>query len=700
MLKTNHNLEKAFQYHQIGDYENALQYYKKIIESDSKSSIAHALMGTVYIQQGLYQKAVFSLQESIRLNIASEISHANLGVAFYNLGNYEKSISSLEKAITLKPDYFDAYNNLGNSYRKINKTKDAIKFYNEAIRLNPQFAEAYNNRGNVYFDLGNYSLAIEDFKNSIKNNPLLIDSYLGLGGVFAELDDPEKAIYFFDRAIQLQPSSSEAYCGRAFSLNTLKKYEESCIAYKKAYELNDGHDFLLGSLAHLELFLCDWNSFDERVEKIKNKTRALRKVSPPFNVLSLIDDPYLQKQSSEIFIKTRYQLNMELGEIPKYLKHERIRIGYFSADFHNHATMHLMAELFEYHDKNQFELFGFSFGPDLKDEWRSGVVSCFDKFIDVVNKSDVEIASLAREFEVDIAIDLKGFTGGMRTNIFAHRAAPIQVNYLGYPGTMGAEYMDYLIADPVLIPEDKQKYYTEKIVYLPNSYQVNIKDRVISQKVFTRESEGLPENAFVFCSFNNNYKITPKTFDCWMRILEAVDGSVLWILSSNQSAVENLKKEAEKRGIDARRLIFASHKPVEEHLKRIQLANLFLDTLPCNAHTTASDALRVGLPVLTLIGNSFAGRVAASLLNSVGLPDLVTTTKEDYEFLAIEFARNPEKFYAIKNKLSSNLHKTALYDIRLFTKHLECAYEIMYENYLDDLDPQHIYVKYHQFGPI
>jgi predicted O-linked N-acetylglucosamine transferase (SPINDLY family) len=356
--------------------------------------------------------------------------------------------------------------------------------------------------------------------------------------------------------------------------------------------------------------------------------------------------------------------------------------------------MHLMAELFEFHNKDQFELIAFSFGPDKQDDWRQRALLCFDQFVDVRFKSDREIALLARTMEIDIAVDLKGFTGDCRPGIFSERSAPIQVNYLGYPGTMGTEYMDYLIADRTLIPEDKQQHYSEKIVYLPNSYQVNVSKRSVTETALTRQESGLPDTVFVFCCFNSNYKITPTPFAGWMRILKAVEGSILWLFESNSSAVNNLRKEAIRFGINEDRLIFAKHLPVADHLNRIQLADLFLDTLPYNAHTTTSDALRMGLPVLTCMGHSFASRVAASLLNAVNLPELITTTQEQYESLAIELAMHPEKLKTIKDKLITNLPTAPLYDTPLFTKHLESAYLTMVDRYQQGLDPEHIYVEH------
>jgi len=319
--------------------------------------------------------------------------------------------------------------------------------------------------------------------------------------------------------------------------------------------------------------------------------------------------------------------------------------------------------------------------------------AAFDQFIDVRNQPDKYSALLSRNMEIDIAVDLAGFTTFGRTDIFALRASPIQVSYLGYPGTMGADFIDYIIADPMLIPEDSKQHYREKIVYLPNSYQVNDAKRSISDKAFTRAELELPPTGFVFCCFNNSYKITPPVFDRWMRILKKVDGSVLWLSEHNGKAASNLRKEALARGVNPERLIFAKRLPLlGEHLARHCSADLFLDTLPYNAHTTASDALWAGLPVLTCLGKTFAGRVAASLLNAIHLPELITTTPEAYEVLVIELATNADRLAEVKQKLAKNRLTTPLFDTTLFTKHIEAAYTAMYERYHADLAPAHIYV--------
>ena len=503
-----------------------------------------------------------------------------------------------------------------------------------------------------------------------------------------------KAITSYDRAISLKPDYADAYFNRGITLHKLNRLDKALASYDRAIELKSNIDFLLSYSLYTKMQLCIWDDLSQHLNELTKKIINKEKAALPFSVLALIDEPEIQKKTNEIYVKKECPAINVLPKIKHYPKHSKIRIGYFSADFHNHATMHLMAELFERHDKKKFELIAFSFGPDKKDEWRQRVLLCFDQFVDVRLKSDQEISLLARKMEIDIAIDLKGFTRNCRPNIFAEGSAPIQVSYLGYPCTMAADYIDYLIADSILIPEEKQQHYSEKIVYMPNSYQVNISKRNISETSLMRHEFGLPNTGFVFCCFNNNYKITPTTFAGWMRILKAVENSVLWLIESNKAASKNLKKEAKKFGINEDRLVFAKYMTVEEHLNRIKLADLFIDTLPCNAHTTTSDALRMRLPVLTCIGSSFASRVAASLLNAVNLPELITNTQEQYESFAIKLAMHPEKLNTIKEKLIKNLPTAALYDTQLFVRHLESAYLSMHDRYQKGLNPDHIYVEH------
>jgi protein O-GlcNAc transferase len=457
--------------------------------------------------------------------------------------------------------------------------------------------------------------------------------------------------------------------------------------------LVESKDFILGYVLHTKMHLCLWDDLPSLLAQLTYKINNGQKVVNPFPLLSLLDDPNIQRKATEIYVNEYFPQSYVLPKISSYAKHTKIKIGYFSADFNNHPVAILTAELYEIHDRNQFEIYAFSYGPDTNDALNVRIKAGVDYFYDVHNLLDKDVVLLARNLEIDIAVDLGGFTVNSRTGIFAMQAAPIQVNYLGYPGTMAVDYMDYIIADRTLIPENNQQYYSESIVYLPHSFLVNDTKQKISNRVFTRIEVGLPMNGFVFCCFNNFYKITPSVFDGWMRILLYVEGSVLWLPEGNSAAVNNLKKEANKNNIDENRLIFAPRLAcMEDHLNRIRLADLFIDTLPYNAHTTASDALRMGLPVLTCVGESFASRVAASLLNAVNLPELITTNSADYESLAIELATKPEKLKIIKDKLVNNLPAAPLFNTPLFTQHLESAYIKMYDRYHEGLVPAHIYV--------
>jgi predicted O-linked N-acetylglucosamine transferase (SPINDLY family) len=473
----------------------------------------------------------------------------------------------------------------------------------------------------------------------------------------------------------------------------LKQADSASMSFFKALEIKPDFDFLLGTCLHSKMKLCDWENLGEGLNILEAEVSSLKKVTTPFAALSLIDKPDLHLQAAQTYGNSKFPSNHLLGPIPKRIAKDRIRIGYFSADFHNHATSYLMAELFEAHDRLKFEIYGFSFGPNTQDEMRNRLSKGFDKFLDVSKLPDSEIAQLSRDLEIDIAIDLKGYTEDSRTAIFAYRCAPIQVNYLGYPGTMGVNYMDYVIADPIVISESNVDSFAEKIVYLPNCYQVNDSKRKISEKQFTRSDCGLPEKGFVFCCFNNGYKIQPQTFQIWMRILQSVEGSVLWLYEDNATASANLREEAEQLGVDSNRLIFAPRLSMEEHLARHCMADLFLDTLPYNAHTTASDALWAGVPVLTCMGKSFAGKVAASLLNAIDLPELITYNAQEYEEKATQLAADPQVLNCLKNQLSVNKTTSSLFNIGQFKGHFEAALSKMYAVYQSGEEIDHIVIQ-------
>jgi len=495
-----------------------------------------------------------------------------------------------------------------------------------------------------------------------------------------------------DRGIALKPDLAEAYQTKGNVLRALRSYDEALGCYEKAAAADPNLPYILGDVLYTKSYLCNWQGLDAVFNRLIAGVDAGKTVSKPFPLVTTPVSALQQRKCAEICIRDKYPAAPSpLWKGERYT-HDKIRIGYFSADFHNHATSYLMAKLFELHDRSRFEVIGFSFGTSPPDDMRARLEKAFDRFIDVSAESDGQIATLARNMEIDIAVDLKGFTKDLRTGIFALRPAPVQVNYLGYPGTMGASYIDYIIADHVVVPEEHKQYYTEKVAYLPGSYQVNDSSRKISDKIFTRREFGLPEEGFVFCCFNDNYKITPAAFDIWMRLLHKVPGSVLWLFASNPTALKNLYAEARLRGIGEERIVFASRMELLDHLARHRLADLFLDTFPCNAHTTASDALWAGLPMVTYLDQAFAGRVAAGLLNAVVLPELVARSHAEYESLALELATHPEKLSAIKAKLVQNRETTPLFNTELFAKNIEAAYIKMWEKARAGAAPDHIYV--------
>jgi len=575
------------------------------------------------------------------------------------------------------------------AYVKANRFIEALDIFDCLQGYQKNDLRIPYNRGLIYALQGEHRLAIESYDLALKIKADDVETLINKGASCNDIKNYAHALEVLEYAISVRPDIPEAWTNMAIALKNLNLHEESVNAYQEAMHLQPDLDWVYGDFFEASMKICMWTDFQSHLKYVVNKVLTGDRVTRPLGLLALNDDAQLHQKSSEIYIQASYPLNPGLGPISKHPKNERIRIAYFSSDFRSHPVAFLIAELLEIHDRSRFEIYAFSL-VKATDEMRDRFVRTVDHFIDVETKSAIEIALLARNLAIDIAVDLTGFTRDSKTEIFAYRAAPIQVNYLGYPSTMGADYMDYIIADQTLIPVHSQPFYSEKVAYLPHSYQVNDRKRSIADTQFTRQELGLPDQGFVFCCFNNNFKILPASFDGWMRILKAVKGSILWLFEDNPWAIQNLKKEAQKRGIDANRLVFAERIPLAEHLARHRLADLFLDTFPYNAHTTASDALWAGLPLVTLIGESFASRVAASLLSAIGLPELITKTQAEYEALAIELAIDPMKLLGIKEKLATNRLTTPLFDTPLFTKDIEAAYIEMHERYHAGLEPDHI----------
>ena len=642
----------------------------------------------IYDEKKEYKNSLSFYNEALDLNGNFIDALVNKGVTLKELGNYEEAIECYDHVILLTPHHAQAWSNRGNALSKLKRYLEAVDSYDNALKINAQYPEALSNKSNALIELRQYNLALQLATEAIALEHMLIDAWLNKATALKKLQRYEDAVQCIRQAILLKGDVPEAYICMGALLTELKRYEEALSVYQQALTLDPEKDYLYGLSVYIKTMICDWSHYDQQLLHIQSKLAQDKKVAVPFSLLALLDDEDGHFKAAKLFASDKFLESTVLGPIPKRASTGKIRLGYFSADFRNHPVASLIAELFELHDRNQFEIVGFSLGPDDADDMRLRLKGSFDQFIDICNQSDQEVAQLARDLQIDIAIDLGGYTQDCRTGIFAYRAAPIQVNYLGYPGTMGAPYIDYIIADQTVIPEANQQYYSEKVAYLPHTYQANDRKRKIANKLFKRADFDLPEHGFIFCCFNNNFKLTPNTLNSWARILKAVDGSVLWLYEGNEKTKLNLIKEFTNRDLAPERLIFAKRVPPDEHLARYQLADLFIDTLPYNAHTTTSDALWAGTPVLTLTGNSFAGRVATSLLEAIDMPELITKTLQEYEDKAIDLANNQNKLAQLKRKLQANRDTTPLFNTPLFAKHIEAAYMAMYQGYQQDLVPE------------
>ena len=624
--------------HIKGGIKDAQEIYLQLLKKNSNNSNLLFLLGTTYVQQKNYQKAKNYLNISIKINSNFPQSYNSRGVIFAEEGEYQNAIKDYDKAISLKKDYFDANLNKAVALKNISKFNESIKHFEICIKLKPNDSKIYNNLGNLCKNLKKYNTAKKYYTESIRLNKNFAEAYNNRGELLQlHFNEFEKAIQDFDNALKI----------------------------------NKDLDYIKGKKLHAKMSLHDWSSYNEELKIIKDEIKNKKKTIYPFAHMSLIDDPGQQKVITEKYLDNNY---LTPSKTNISLKNEKIIVGYFSAEFHNHAVMHLMLDVFKNHNKTEFKIYGFSIGP-TKDEWTEKVRGYFDEFIDVSHMSDTEIKLLSKKLKLDIAINLTGHTFNARNSIFFKQIAPKQVNYLGYPGTMGSKFYDYIIADKIVIPEENRKYFSEEVIYLPNCYQANQEKVEISSKTKNKKNFGLPKDKFIFGCFNNGYKITPLIFKSWMNILKRCENSILWLLQENKLAKLNLWKEAKKFGINKDRILFAERLPVEEHLKRIEFIDLFLDTFPYNAHTTASEAIRAGVPILTLKGKSFPSRVASSILTNVGLGNLIVSNLEDYETKAISLAKNYKEIESLKKHLAQDKNISKLFDNKAFTKDLEKIYK-------------------------
>lgn len=626
------------------------------VEIDSKNLDYLFKLGIDCAESGRIDDAIVIFDSLKLLNIYDAQIHYNLGYLHSLNHDYQSALNNFQEALKISPNDLATLTNYASTLHELKKFDDAIDFFDRALRLNSEYAHALTNKGVTLLELKRY----------------------------------EEALAHHDRALNLEPKNHMIWANKASLLKQIKQNQQSAECYLKASELCGSDSYFLGQAHHQMMLICDWSDYQYFTDRIFNQIQLQNKSAEPFGLQGIAKSENLLQKCAEIYSSDMYPTLGDLTKNTKYV-HNKIHIGYLCGEFREHATSILMTRIWEMHDKEKFKIFAFDSGYNDNSQYRERINKAFDGIYDISQLSDLESAKLIQASEIDILINLNGYFGYSRQAIFSFKPAPIQVNFLGFPGTLGASYIDYMIADKVVLPESSKKYYFEKIIYLPNTYQPNDNKRQISETQFSKSKAGLPEGYFVFACFNNNYKITPDTFDLWSRILRRVDHSVLWLLTDNSTAQENLIKEISFRGIDPARIIFASRLQASEHLARHQLADLFLDTLPYNAHTTSSDALWCGLPVLTLVGETFPGRVSASLLHAIRLEELITYTSEEYESMAVELATDPLKLQIIKTKLVENISKTPLFDSMLFTNHLESGFTKIYQRHQANLVPDDIY---------
>ena len=651
----------------------------------------------------LHQSGKISEAQKIYLDLLKEEENDKLyfllGTSYLQLKQFDKAIEYLNRSIEINPNLPNSYNNRGIVFSELKKFEKAIIDYDKVISLNPKFLEAHLNKAISLKNIKKFSEAKECFENCIKLDSLNPKVYLNLGNLLKEMKNLNEAKDAYEKAINLKNDYAEPYEGRGDIFQELSKvnkdknkFELSIDDYEKAINLNKNLNYVMGKFLHSKMIINNWEKFERNLSLVLENTKNNKKTIEPFPLLSLVDDPEIHLINSKNFSK---KFTPVLEKITKKTKklNDVINVGYFCADFNEHAVSNLIFKMLSKHNKKKFKIYCYSFGFENKDDLHLAIEDTVDVYRDIRKISDHDAALLARKDGIDIAIDLQGYTDKNRASIFANRAAPIQINYLGYPGSMGANFIDYIIGDKNLIPEDKSKFYTEKIIYLPNSYQPQNDEINVSSEIPSKKELGLPENYFVFCAINNTYKITPQIFDIWMKILNKVEKSVIWLLENNESSKNNLIREAKIRGVNREKLVFAKRTSHEKYLSQFKYADLFLDTFIYGAGATASNALWMGVPLLTMTGNSYSARMATSLLHSVGLKELITSSKKDYEDLALKLSTDEKQLKAIKEKLIENLSNNPLFNTKLYTKDFEDGLEQVFKNYMAGNMPKNVYAK-------
>jgi protein O-GlcNAc transferase len=672
---------------QLGRLDQALESHDRALALSPDAVRVLLNRGVVLSDLKRFAEALTSYDRAVARDPAFADAWHNRGLALIALERFLEALESFDKVLALRPGDIEVTGHRGVALWHLRRLTEARASYDQVLAQEPDHAGVLLNRALLQQALGDLDGALADYDNVLALQPGNARALNGRGAVLRALKRPDEALADFEKALTLDPAFADALANRATIRWTIHHDQPGAVAdLKAALAADPNQPYARGELLHLKMYGADWEDFEAENARIDDGVHKGERVARPFVYQALSSSPADLQTCSRIFAA---QFSSPAAPSPVFRHdHDRIRIGYVSGEFREQATAYLMAELYELHDQAKFEIVAIDNGGGDGSPMRQRLEAAFDRLVYINGLSDADAAARIRAEEIDILVNLNGYFGAPRMGVFAARAAPIQVNWLGFPATLGAPYMDYIIADRTVIPEDDRRFYDEQVVWLPHSYQANDRKRGIAPDVPDRAALGLPETGFVFCNFNQSYKITPDIFAAWMRILKAVDGSVLWLLNARPPFQANLSREAERLGVARERLVFAQSLPYERHLARLKRADLFLDSLPYNAHTTASDALWAGLPLVTAIGTSFPGRVAASLLAAIGLPELVTHSMAEYERLAIHLAENRGALTTIRRKLVANRLTTPLFDTGLFRKHLESAYTAMWRAWTNGEAPK------------
>jgi protein O-GlcNAc transferase len=669
----------------------ALVNYDRALELDPEHSTALNNRGSALLDLQRPEEALASYDRALRLKPNNVGALYNRGNALLQLKRWDEALASYERALQLNPSFVPALCGRSNALLGLRRVLEALSSFDHALRVAPDYPGALLGRAKTLRELRRFDAALETLERCLAVDPLSAEAHHNRATVLLELRRLDEAVASYDRVLQLDPTSAETHYSRGVALSELGHHEMAAASFAKAVELVPNFPYALGGWLQLKLHLCDWTGWTGGVEQVAEAVQRGDRVIIPFALLAFCDSAAAQLQCARVYVADSFPAAPPPTWAGRRPDAGPIRVAYLSADFRDHPVTQLLMGVLERHDRDRFDTVAVALRPSDHSALGRRVEAAAREFLDVSRESDAAVAQLLRKMQIDIAIDLQGFTLGTRAGIFANRAAPIQVNYLGFPATMGAEYIDYIIADRVVIPSQTEGDYAEHVVRLPNCFLPYDNQQLIAADTPSRAEAGLPPEGFVFCAFNNQYKITPAIFDVWMRLLRETPGSVLWLRAAGPTVVANLAREAAARGVAAERLVFAPRvAAMEEHLARHRLADLFLDTSPYNAHATAINALWAGLPVLTYQGTTFAGRVGASLLHAVGLPEMIASTVQEYEQLALTLASSPQRLAAIRAKLADSRLTQPLFNTDRFCRHLEAAFVGMLERHQRGEPPANI----------